>query len=132
MRDVQPRCLIYLRILLAVFACLAALMSWPEGATAHLMPGNHARINVIEERAYVVLALPLTSFEACGEAGRASLPGGEACLARQIRARFTLSSGGEEAVMDTILFEPPGEGGDHAHTEEVIAMILAMTSSVCA
>lgn len=109
---------------------LSVLVLWavffPRAAFAHLIPAGEGTINVVGERAYVVLSIPEDAFSSEEDdpspldREQLRLRGPE--LREQVRERVRLSSHGEAGTVEQILFnlsggaDAPGAHGDtHSH-----------------
>lgn len=111
-----------------------ALMCTSSVALAHLMPANRGTINLVNEKAYMVISLPLATFGAV--ANGASIQGGsmthqelkaqEDILRRVVRERLTLSTPEHSAKFDSILLNlPTGYGHDPERGDELMIMASA-------
>lgn len=112
---------------------LAAACLWASSAAAHLMPVGHGTVNVVGHKAYVVLALPVSSLAgAAGDAaadGRltpAELATHRAALEAAVRAGLSLTVAGQPARLGRILLNrPQGQGPAHDHDRALTALVVA-------
>ena len=100
-------------------------------ASAHLMPAGRGTINVIGDKAYVVMSLPVVTFDevpACkdGQLDAAQLKANKSAIEDAVGAHLRVQTGGQDARFEQILLNLPGGFGHHSSDEpEIIVMVVA-------
>ncbi len=127
--------------LLAV-AALAVVLLQAAPAAAHLMPSGHGTVNVIDDKAYLVVSIPVAAFAsgsalsplsesaaaavADGALSAAEMAAHEAELREAVREGLRLKTDGERAEFSTILLNlPTGYDHDPENSSELMAMVVA-------
>ena len=103
-------------------------------AAAHLMRAGHGTINVVGEKAYVVLSLPVAAFAGGGAADAvadgilttAELEAHKAALREAIRDGIRVEVGGRRATLPTVMLSlPTGDGHAPDRGADLTVMIVA-------
>ena len=116
---------------LGLILCLGLLA---PSAHAHLMSPGHGTLNLVEGKAYIVVALPIAVFSQGPAAGivsdgvltRAELKANEATLKAAVRSGLRVEAGAKRVPFSSILLNLP-EGADHTpgRGTELVMMIVA-------
>lgn len=108
--------------------CGAALMGGATQAHAHLMPAGHGTINLVGDKAYVVMSVPVSAFsnvDTCsdGVLTQAELQSSEDALRSEVNARVVLHGAGSFQPIHFDLETGPDHGGT-----DIIVMAVATVS----
>lgn len=113
-------------------AVLAALVTLPLPALAHLMPVEQGTVNVVGNKVYVVLAVPTGAFEGVDDDGDGQISPIElglhdAALKRQAASRLRLTDKGRPGVVGLVSVISP-QTGDQAISATPYVLILLQTT----
>lgn len=99
------------------------------GAEAHLMPREHGTIHIVEDKAYVVLSLPVSVFvdvEACrdGTLTLRELGENRPLLEESVRTGVGFSADSAASIVEVLLNLPTGAGHVADAAEELLVMLV--------
>lgn len=110
----------------------AALCLLGTAAQAHLMPAGHGTINVVGDKAYMVLSVPVEAFSSVAACRDGLLTPGElaanhAALQQQVRTDLQLKSNSADALeFKQVMFDlPAGHGHAGDAGEDLVVMVVA-------
>lgn len=115
---------------LAFRAAALCAVGFNSTAAAHLMPAGRGTMNLIGDKAYLALSLPVSGFSsvpgcADGVLSHAELRRDASILREELRAHLVLESP-RRATFERILMNlPTGYGHDRNRSPELIVMIVA-------
>jgi len=118
--------------MIAGWLSCAALSLLGTTAQAHLMPAGHGTINVVGDKAYMVLSVPVEAFssvEAChdGLLTPVELTANHAALQQQVQTDLQISFDSGPAVeFKQVIFDlPAGHGHAGDAGEDLVVMVVA-------
>lgn len=112
------------KVLIRIFVLFSTLCS--TQLSAHLMVDQNGTLNFVEDKAYMVLSVPITAFKNLDTDGNQSISMQEFNLQRQaivdtIRSHVRLTSKGKAATLDGIRLLPSLE-----HHDEIQLVIMGV------
>ena len=121
-----------MRAIVCMVGCVVAL--WAHAAGAHLMKAGHGTLNVVDQKAYIVLSVPVGAFAGTEAAAAvydgvltaAELAEHRAALRAAVRARVKVRAGEVPATFSTVIVNlPVGIGHTPGEGDELTVMIVA-------
>lgn len=114
----------------ALFAVLGLLGAAPT--QAHLMENQQGTLNLVGQRGYLVLSLPVSALQGVDDNRDGRLDGVElqrhaAAIERDLRARVRVSDGGKVAPLDGVLLNlSPDENHREGPATHLVLLAVAM------
>lgn len=116
----------------ALIAALLAAQAISGAAAAHLLPPQTATVNLVDRKAYAVVAVPVSALAGVGadRTGRlsaAALNAAKGAVAQQFQQKFRITASGRPPKETlSLVSDPQTEGSDPAPRAYVVVLYVAV------